>query len=642
MCGLFGVVASTGDRVTEDDLAQFQDIARKSQRRGKDASGLMIATADNEQCVIKATTSIGRLLAMPSVTATLASRQGSLVAAFGHTRLATHGSINRSDNNHPLISNNWTVVHNGWVTNHQDIRERFGAASTDPETDSFAINLVLEAWGASGTEEAASFLSILEGEITFIAWCTDGRCVAMSNVGNLYTTARDGRTFVASEPAFFPTAVRSTASKLPIGQLVELRRPEPGAGVGSVTLVEPARRQRRVVPAPTGADSEVDLARRLDIGYQRILSWTQSFDRCSTCVLPAHFPHADIDGSGRCVSCREYRPPSFEGLDSLSEHLGEQLGGHSGPVLVGLSGGRDSCYALHLVHSLGFEPVAFTYDWGLVTNEARENMARMCGKLGVEHVLVARDIEQVKRRLRGGLAAILRTTDLAIVPLLMSGDKSWMHWAQQIAKERGSAPIVMGTHRAESTGFKSALATGRRTRPTSDHHSFWKLQIGPLARMATRYATFGLREPGALPILYRDALPGAWHYYVRRQQIVLPFDYVPWDRELIESTIETEYGWSFGTSGTKWRAGDGTAVVYNLLYISGLGYSELETFLSNQIRSGSMTRSAAMSAIVNRPSVDLDALIGYLDFIGADRQASLRGFVDVVEDSPAFHPQRRS
>ena len=59
---------------------------------------------------------------------------------------------------------------------------------------------------------------------------------------------------------------------------------------------------------------------------------------------------------------------------------------------MGLSG-RDT--ELHVLKDeLGLDPVAFTYDWGLVTDEARENIANVCGKLKVEHIIVSPDIQQ--------------------------------------------------------------------------------------------------------------------------------------------------------------------------------------------------------------------------------------------------------
>ena len=66
---------------------------------------------------------------------------------------------------------------------------------------------------------------------------------------------------------------------------------------------------------------------------------------------------------------------------------------------MALSGGRDSCYGLHhVVKSFGFKPLAFTYDWGMITELGRRNISRMCAKLGIEHILITADIRKKKRK----------------------------------------------------------------------------------------------------------------------------------------------------------------------------------------------------------------------------------------------------
>ena len=40
--------------------------------------------------------------------------------------------------------------------------------------------------------------------------------------------------------------------------------------------------------------------------------------------------------------------------------------------------------------------ITYTYDWGMVTDLARRNIARICGKLGVENIIVAANIHLEK------------------------------------------------------------------------------------------------------------------------------------------------------------------------------------------------------------------------------------------------------
>ena len=46
------------------------------------------------------------------------------------------------------------------------------------------------------------------------------------------------------------------------------------------------------------------------------------------------------------------------------------------------------------------DPIAFTYDWGLTTDTSRVNQAKLCGKLGVEHIIRAANIRQKRNYVR--------------------------------------------------------------------------------------------------------------------------------------------------------------------------------------------------------------------------------------------------
>ena len=62
---------------------------------------------------------------------------------------------------------------------------------------------------------------------------------------------------------------------------------------------------------------------------------------------------------------------------------------------------RDSSYGLHyIVTELKMKPLTFTYDWGMITDLARRNVARVCGRLGIENILVSADIAARGRTFR--------------------------------------------------------------------------------------------------------------------------------------------------------------------------------------------------------------------------------------------------
>ena len=61
-------------------------------------------------------------------------------------------------------------------------------------------------------------------------------------------------------------------------------------------------------------------------------------------------------------------------------------------------------------------PIAVTYDWGMVTDLARRNQARICGMLGIEHVIVAADIPEKRNYIKNYVSGWLQKPHLGMVP----------------------------------------------------------------------------------------------------------------------------------------------------------------------------------------------------------------------------------
>src|SRR5207237_6103175 len=117
-------------------------------------------------------------------------------------------------------------------------------------------------------------------------------------------------------------------------------------------------------------------------------------ERCTKCILPETYPFVEFDDHGVCYYCRTWKKIEPRGEQALLDAVAPYRSTDGSPdVILAFSGGRDSSYGLHYVKTvLGMNPVAFTYDWGMVTDLARRNQARLCGALGVEHIIRSADI----------------------------------------------------------------------------------------------------------------------------------------------------------------------------------------------------------------------------------------------------------
>lgn len=117
---------------------------------------------------------------------------------------------------------------------------------------------------------------------------------------------------------------------------------------------------------------------------------------CQKCVLPETYPGISFDASGICNICREQaaeeeknRKQHFSDETELLACLEKYRGLHEKyDVLVPVSGGVDSCYALiNIVETFKLRPLVFHNDHGYEDDAAVENAGKLCRVLDVDMIL---------------------------------------------------------------------------------------------------------------------------------------------------------------------------------------------------------------------------------------------------------------
>jgi hypothetical protein len=121
--------------------------------------------------------------------------------------------------------------------------------------------------------------------------------------------------------------------------------------------------------------------------------------RCRQCVISEAY--APLNADGLCAACRAVGPESHRapagnpadiGAAELDALLRRHQGQAAGPydALVMLSGGKDSAFLLHELHSRspGLRLLALTIDNSFMSPVALENARRSAGKLDVDHVIL--------------------------------------------------------------------------------------------------------------------------------------------------------------------------------------------------------------------------------------------------------------
>jgi glucosamine--fructose-6-phosphate aminotransferase (isomerizing) len=154
MCGIVGVIGG------RDAAPLLLDALRRLEYRGYDSAG--IATLVNGH--IERRRAEGKLL---NLAAALDRTPLSGTTGIGHTRWATHGAPTEN-NAHPHGTSRVSVVHNGIIENHAELRHELEAAGqefsteTDTETVAQLVDLNLKN-GMAPVEAAGAALRRLEG-----------------------------------------------------------------------------------------------------------------------------------------------------------------------------------------------------------------------------------------------------------------------------------------------------------------------------------------------------------------------------------------------------------------------------------------------------------------------------------------------
>jgi glucosamine--fructose-6-phosphate aminotransferase (isomerizing) len=595
MCGIFGIISQ---RVwPKDDLVQ---LACHAQQRGRDSSGLLFLR-ENAYQIHRADYRISRLLAE--------CRPYDSKFVMGHSRLITNGL----DDNQPVLRDEICVIHNGIVVNHEEIWAKIGKVrelQIDTEVIPAIAAAHLEAGGAV-EDIPARVLELCKGVVACaMALPRLGKLLLFSNNGSLYVGQKDGATYFASE-AYPLSVIGCTDVEQVKNQGRALDIPVSDAAYGSSNK---AGRKTNLIP---------DLV--LKSAEEKLLVYPKhNLRRCTRCVLTETMPYISFNEEGVCNYCTNYRkrnaPKPKQDLFDLVEPFRRA---HGNDCVVPFSGGRDSCYGLHLiVNELKMKPVTYTYDWGMVTDLGRRNISRMCAEMGVENIIVADDIQQKRENIKMNLTAWLKKPDLGMINILMAGDKHFFRHVETIKRQTGISLNLWGVNPLETTHFKSGFLG-----VPPDFAEDRVYSNGAMKQMRYQYLRLKAmaNSPGYFNSSLWDTMSGEYYrsFHAKTDYFHI-FDYWTWEERIVDQCLAM-YDWEKAPdTNTTWRIGDGTAAFYNYVYYTVAGFSEHDTFRSNQIREGQISRAEALVRIEDENRPRYANMKWYLDAVGLDFADTLR------------------
>lgn len=311
---------------------------------------------------------------------------------------------------------------------------------------------------------------------------------------------------------------------------------------------------------------------------------------CHNCVMDTTDKFLVFDENGVCPRCNEYTNRIVkwwnhgkgheEELNKLLSDIKRSGEGKPYDCILGLSGGLDSSYMLHLaVSQWGLRPFVFHVDAGWNLPVAEQNIRKLCDKLGVALHVEKLDFEELRQM----QLAFFQTGHAA---LDAPQDHAFIAQVDRFSQKLGVKYILNGYN----------IATEVVSNPES-----WYEGAGPTADKT--YIKDVMRKHGGFKTRNFTYTTGFqhkfWLPYVKGIKTVHLLNYIPLTRQQMVDTLVSEYGYEpyrqkhFEDQLTKFLEGWWLPTRF--------GYDIRKAQLSSLVITGQMRREEALEILKNPP-----------------------------------------
>ena len=311
---------------------------------------------------------------------------------------------------------------------------------------------------------------------------------------------------------------------------------------------------------------------------------------CTHCVMNTSDKNLKFDENGVCDRCRDYEerilPWWNHGkgheaeLEKLLADIKKSGEGKDYDCILGLSGGLDSSYMLHLaVKDWGLRPFVFHIDCGWNLPVAEDNIRRICDKLGVHLHVEKMDWEELRQMQIAFFKSGLENLD---VPQ----DHAFISLIDRFSKKLGVKYILNGYN----------VSTEAVADPAS-----WG-EDGGMTADAT-YVKDVLRHNGDVKVKNYTWTSGFkhkfWLPYVKGIKTVTPLNFVAYVKQDVVETLSREYGYI--PYGQKHFEDEITKFLEGYWMPKRFGHDIRMAQLSSLVLTGQMTRDEALKELEHPP-----------------------------------------
>lgn len=314
---------------------------------------------------------------------------------------------------------------------------------------------------------------------------------------------------------------------------------------------------------------------------------------CTRCVMDTSDKYISFDEHGVCNRCREYEQRiekewnngfgHEEELNKLLFDIKKSGEGKEYDCILGLSGGLDSSYMLHLaITEWGLRPFVFHIDAGWNLPIAESNVKKICDKLNINLHVKKLDFDDIRQMqiafFKTGLAALDVPQDHAFIAQV------------DYYSEKLGVKYILNGYNICTEIVADPASWGEGGGPTAD-----KVYVKDVLRKHGGYKpknyiyTTGLKHKFWLP-------------YVKGIKTVQPLNYVHFTKQEMIDTLKTNY--DYVPYGQKHFEDSLTKFLEGWWLPTRFGYDIRRAWLSSLIITGQMTREEALEILKTKPLTD--------------------------------------
>jgi hypothetical protein len=324
--------------------------------------------------------------------------------------------------------------------------------------------------------------------------------------------------------------------------------------------------------------------------------------------MPSSYPGIHFDERGVCSQCLQFTKKEPVGEDALLKILRSRSGSEY-DCIVGISGGKDSCYVAYLAKEVyKLRVLAVCYDFPFLCDLARDNIDRVCKTFDINLITVKSKNNLEYHLMRNHLRSLAATGT-------SWGQCLFCHYGinailLQISEQKRIPFILSGITKYElwDPGSRIGMLLKRiKKLPFRDIMRFAYYQSRAYMRLVDQRRQFRIPSCSMLNVYTRAEMPPSSTEHIHI------FDYVRWDQNLMEKVLIEKAGWAKPEKSISWRYDCILEPLLDHTYMKEFGISTVGIYLSHLIRDGMISRDEALK--IMHESENGEALDERLEFI---------------------------